>query len=84
MVIKFKKGDICACVYPLTTRKDPKRRFGCIVRITSLDGESDNGYCYNVYNITLNRYEKIGGYYLRLLIGETRDEKLKKLLDGII
>lgn len=74
------KGDICICTKRLTVKRHIKR-FICKVRITSLHEKTINGYCYNVYNIDLDRYEKIGDRYLKLLIDETRDVKLKKLLE---
>lgn len=74
------KGDICICTKRLMVKRLEKRII-CKVRITSVHEKTINGYCYNVYNIDLNRYEKIGDRYLKLLIDETRDVKLRKLLD---
>jgi len=36
---------------------------------------------YNVYNLDFERYEKIGEFYLKLDLEETRNHKLKNLLN---
>lgn len=90
---KFKKGDICICSYSLrkTGNGTIQVKKDCKVRITSLDRLNkisiseditidDTTYCYNVYNIDYDRYEKIGEFYLKLDLEETRSQKLKKLL----
>ena len=71
---KFKKGDICICSYSLrkTGNGGLQVKKDCKVRITSLDRLNkislsdydidDTTYCYNVYNIDYDRYEKIGEF----------------------
>lgn len=86
----FKKGDICICQVTLNKRKVSKK--GCKVRITSIAYEFKNNqfvqdnygkFCYNVYNIDFDRYEKIGGRFLKLDLQENRQSKINKLLDDI-
>lgn len=88
---KFKKGDICRCSLRLkkgkinlegVTNRIDNRVFNnnCQVRIIS-SHETINGFTYNVYNITFDRYEKIGQLYLKLDVGEMRNRKINDLLD---
>ena len=78
--MSLKKDDICVCSYHL--RKNNKNgesvtKNDCLVRVTSQSGRN----LYNVYNLDFKRYEKIGRFYLRLNLEETRNFKLKKLLN---
>jgi hypothetical protein len=78
--MKFKKDDICICSYYL--RKNIKKgesitKNNCRVRITSKSGKN----LYNVYNLDFERYEKLGKIYLKFSLEETRNFKLKQLLN---
>lgn len=90
--MEFKRGDICICKRKLykRTKKTLNGRtiqlgnigtLGCKVRITSLSYENKTGQCYNVYNIDLERYEKIEGRYLELDISQTRENRLNEILN---
>jgi len=84
--MSFKKDDICICSYPL--RKNIKKgetitKKNCKVRIHAIQDVSDttNSICYRVYNIDFERYENIADFYLKLDLEETRNFKLKQILN---
>lgn len=80
---KFKKGDICICSFTLRKKINNSwvDKNDCIVRIIKAVNKHANGWTYSVYNIDFHRYERIGGFYLKLDISETRNQKLNELLD---
>lgn len=77
----FKKGDICNCSFTLRSRSGLSwiEKNDCLVRIIRALKKHDR-WTYSVYNIDFKRYEKIGEFYLKLNISETRNQKLNELL----
>jgi hypothetical protein len=80
---KFKKGDICICSFTLRRKVNSSwiEKNDCLVRIIKAVNKHANGWTYGVYNIDFQRYERIGGFYLKLDISEMRNQKLNELLD---
>ncbi len=77
----FKVGDICDCSYG-----SRKKVNGLMVkykqtevRIVSVNANRYNT-TYNVYNITLDKYESFGRSWLKLNVARTREEKMNKIL----
>lgn len=80
---KFEKGDICVCSFTLRKKINNSLvdKNDCLVRIIRAVNKHANGWTYSVYNIDFQRYERIGGFYLKLDISEMRNQKLNELLD---
>jgi hypothetical protein len=82
-VSKFKKGDICICSFTLKKNINNSwvEKNDCRVRVIRAVSNHDNGWTYSVYNIDFQRYEQIGGFYLKLDLSEMRNQKLNELLN---
>jgi hypothetical protein len=80
---KFNKGDICICSFNLRKKINSSwiEKNDCLVRIIKAGSKHVNGWTYSVYNIDFKRYERIGGFYLKIDISEMRNKKLNEILD---
>lgn len=77
----FKKDDICITTLKVKKFKGIKRY--AKVRVISFKSFTEFDrikYVYSVWNIDLERYEKIGERYLKLLKDETREYNINKIL----
>jgi hypothetical protein len=80
-VSKFKKDDLCVCRYTLKKKINGVwiSKDDCLVRVIKLDMTHANAY--RVYNIDFERYEKIGGMYLKINLQESRNKRLNELFN---
>ncbi len=83
----FKKGDICICRLRLYRRLNSKYGKGKMiseknlkVRIIKIK-ENQLNPIYSVFNLKYKRYECISEYYLTLDIEESREVKIKRILN---
>jgi hypothetical protein len=78
----FEKDDICISSFESRSNKKGITKRYCKVRIISVfDYNTHNEPIYNVYNIDLEKYEKIGSFYLKLDLTTMRDKKIDELLN---
>jgi hypothetical protein len=86
-VPKYKRGDICGCTYNYRVQLIDGTYMclnNTIVRVTSVKTKSNIVgiyHTYNVYNMTLDKYDQLGESWLRCDKKRFREYKIDEILN---